>query len=124
MPPTRGPRHALGVTASKSRAAATRTHGKRAATLDTAAKAVEAAHAAPPPEQTYPRALLKEAEGRPSIRMDDPRYDALWQRTRETMGMHPIHTDGVHRIEHILRVFDLNPRYVDCAYAAMARAWA
>lgn len=123
MPPTRGPRHALGVTTSKSHAAAARSQGKRAAKLDAAAKAVEAAHAVPP-EQTYPPALLKEAEGRPSIRIDDPRYDQIWRRTREVMNIHPIHAEGLNRIEQILRVFDLNPKYVCFTYAATGRAWA
>ena len=60
---TSGAGNALGLTSTKSRAASVRASGKR--------------------EQ------LKKAEGLPSIHIDDPRFDGIWQRTRKTMGMQP-----------------------------------
>ena len=119
MPALRGaPR--LGFTASKSREAAVRTSGKRAAKLEAAAKAVAQADES---HGTYPPELLQQAKGRPSIDINDPRYDALWARTRETMGIYPIHTEGMHRIELILRVFDLNPTYGPCMGLTRLERW-
>ena len=119
MPALRGaPR--LGFTAYKSREAAVRTSGKRAAKLEAAAKAVAQADES---HGTYPPELLQQAKGRPSIDINDPRYDALWARTRETMGIYPIHTEGMHRIELILRVFDLNPTYGPCMGLTRLERW-
>lgn len=110
----------LGFTASKSREAAVRTSGKRAAKLEAAAKAVAQADES---RETYAPELLQQAEGRPSVDVNDPRYDALWAHTRKVMGVYPIHTEGMHRIELILRVFDLNPTYGPCMGLTRLERW-
>lgn len=90
---TSGAGNALGLTSTKSRAASVRASGKRAAKLSAAAQAVEAVHAAEHAAESaqpkYTREQLKKAEGLPSIHIDDPRFDGIWQRTRKTMGMQP-----------------------------------
>lgn len=124
---TSGAGNALGLTSTKSRAASVRASGKRAAKLSAAAQAVEAVHvaehAAESAQPKYTREQLKKAEGLPSIHIDDPRFDGIWQRTRKTMGMQPIHSEGLSRIEHILRVFDLDPAFGPCMGLTRLERW-
>ncbi|KAL4403006.1 hypothetical protein ACI68E_000786 [Malassezia pachydermatis] len=123
MPTSRSkPGQALGLTSAKARSSIARASGKRAAKIDQAAKAVQAAVEVPPktaepPARTYPPALLKQAEGRPTLDTESAKYDALWEHAKKTMGMEPstffptdpVHAASTNRIEHILRVFDMDP---------------
>lgn len=88
---------------------------------------------------TYTKEQLEEAEGRQSLEPSNSRYNALWKETQEKMGMPKhqpseylmqtmhilsflcfggklthhlcpsVHSSGMNRIQHILRVFDLDP---------------
>ncbi|KOS15600.1 dna polymerase delta subunit 4 [Malassezia pachydermatis] len=129
MPTSRSkPGQALGLTSAKARSSIARASGKRAAKIDQAAKAVQAAVEVPPktaepPARTYPPALLKQAEGRPTLDTESAKYDALWEHAKKTMGMEPIHAASTNRIEHILRVFDMDPTYGPCMGMTRLERW-
>ncbi|PWN31286.1 uncharacterized protein FA14DRAFT_128414 [Meira miltonrushii] len=75
---------------------------------------------------TYTKEQLEEAEGRQSLEPNDSRYNALWKETQEKMGMpkhKPIHSDNMNRIQHILRVFDLDPSYGPCLGMTRLERW-
>jgi hypothetical protein len=87
MTTSRASSHPLGFTASKSSFSAARATGKRAAKLERGPEAFEPD--ADAPKRTYTPEELQRAEGRPALALDDPRYDALWERTKAVMGASP-----------------------------------
>ncbi|EPQ26245.1 uncharacterized protein PFL1_06180 [Pseudozyma flocculosa PF-1] len=75
-------------------------------------------------EKEYERSLLKEAEGRDELDVDDARWDGIWNRTRSAMGrVRPVHAEGQNRIQHILRLFDLDPTYGPCIGLTRLERW-
>ncbi|WFD22312.1 hypothetical protein MEQU1_000980 [Malassezia equina] len=111
----------LGLTNSK--AGLKKAGGKRGQKIDRAVQAVAATHEPPAPVRTYSDAELKQAAGRPALDVHSAKYDALWEEACRTMGGKPIHADGTNRIEHILRVFDLNPAYGPCMGMTRLERW-
>ncbi|PWN52455.1 hypothetical protein IE53DRAFT_385101 [Violaceomyces palustris] len=77
-------------------------------------------------ERKHTREKILEAEGRPELDVGDPRLDALWGDTMMVMGMpscKPIHSEGKDRIQHMLRVFDLDPTYGPCIGMTRLERW-
>lgn len=93
MPATKGRSgNALGLTGKKARSStAVHGKGKPALKVEHDAKPALAAKRAEPTEPTrsYPKALLAEAEGRPHLDIESPKYDALWADAQERMGHKP-----------------------------------
>lgn len=80
----------LGLTSGKSRGAAARAGGKASASKFEPASAPKAPEpVSEPPERTYPKELLREAEGRPHLNVNDRRYDRLWKETQKQMEYPP-----------------------------------
>ncbi|SHO76829.1 Uncharacterized protein MSYG_1168 [Malassezia sympodialis ATCC 42132] len=111
----------LGLTSSK--AGLKKAGGKRGQKIDQAVRAIAATHEPSAPPRTYTDAELKLADGRPALDVDDAKYDALWADACRTMGGEPIHAEGTSRVEHILRVFDLNPAYGPCMGLTRLERW-
>ncbi|UZJ54079.1 hypothetical protein CBS101457_003399 [Exobasidium rhododendri] len=84
---------------------------------------------APPPttqEVVYTKEQLAKTEGKEDLNPDDSRYNALWDDVKRKMGMPknaPIHSEHMNRIEHILRVFDLDPAYGPCLGMSRLERW-
>jgi len=80
----------LGLTSGKARGAAARAGGKAGTVKSEPAAAPKAPEpVGEPPERTYPKELLREAEGRPHLNVNDRRYDRLWKETQKQMEYPP-----------------------------------
>ncbi|PKI83349.1 hypothetical protein MVES1_002506 [Malassezia vespertilionis] len=121
--------HALGLTNSKphSSNSARRTGKKAVQQAQITEKAAQAERrrqqAEKRVERVYPAALLQCAEGRPTLDCDSAFYDNLWNETKKVMAHEPIHAEHLNRIEQMLRVFDLNPKYGPCSGLTRLERW-
>lgn len=76
-----------------------------------------------------PKAATKDDEAdskRENLDVDDPRWDAVWRKTKKTMNVPPskaIHIDHEDRVQQILRVFDLDPNYGPCMGMSRLERW-
>lgn len=64
--------------------------------------------------------------GREDLDVDDPRWDAIWRKTKKTMNVPPsksVHIDHENRIQQILRVFDLDPNFGPCMGMSRLERW-
>lgn len=63
---------------------------------------------------------------RAPLDVDDPRWDALWRKTKKTINVPPsksVHIDHEDRVHQILRVFDLDPNYGPCMGMSRLERW-
>lgn len=80
--------NALGLTSQKARSSSA-ARGKPKGVSDSVNKDVKVASKkvnAESEERTYPKELLKLAEGRPELDVNSPKYNRLWEETRKQMG--------------------------------------
>lgn len=100
-----------GTKAAQQALAASNAKGKAksSATLSRSSSATDLKQQDKP---TYTKEQLAESEGKDDLDPNDPAFDGLWDDVMKKMGMpklKPIHSEGMNRIDHILRVFDLDP---------------
>ncbi|KAK0545116.1 hypothetical protein OC846_005793 [Tilletia horrida] len=56
------------------------------------------------------------------LSVDDSRYDGYWKIARRKMGQ-PVHAQGLNRIHHMLRVFDMDPTFGPCMGLTRLERW-
>ncbi|KAK0523460.1 hypothetical protein OC834_005894 [Tilletia horrida] len=52
----------------------------------------------------------------------DARFDGYWRIAQRKMGK-PVHAEGLNRIHHMLRVFDMDPTYGPCMGLTRLERW-
>lgn len=86
--PKRKTGNALGLTGGKARSsyALRGKPTKPSIQVDHDDKVAHKALVPPAEERTYPKALLKLAEGCPDLDVNSPKYDKLWEETKNIIG--------------------------------------
>jgi len=78
------------------------------------------------PAQTADDATIKPKRkvlNAPELEVNGTDLDKVWKKTREAMGKRPIHAEQQNRVDHILRVFDLNPEFGPCVGMSRLERW-
>ncbi|TCD69067.1 hypothetical protein EIP91_008965 [Steccherinum ochraceum] len=61
---------------------------------------------------------------RPKLKVHDKKYSEQYVKIRRQMGnLEPIHADGLNKIHHILRMFDLSYEYGPCIGVTRLERW-
>ncbi|KAE8217550.1 hypothetical protein CF319_g3100 [Tilletia indica] len=68
------------------------------------------------------RAALDRFKELDPLKIDDRRFDGYWRIAKKKMG-NPVHDEGLNRIHHMLRVFDMDPTYGPCIGLTRLERW-
>ncbi|CAD6907396.1 unnamed protein product [Tilletia controversa] len=68
------------------------------------------------------RAALAQFKDADPLRVEDRRFDGYWRVASKKMG-NPVHAQGLNRIHHMLRVFDMDPTFGPCMGLTRLERW-
>ncbi|KAL9935680.1 hypothetical protein V8E36_005257 [Tilletia maclaganii] len=104
---------------AKGKAVATSSSKAKASSPDKVGSVATAEDAA---NDAARRSALAQFPDADSLKVDDPRLDGYWRIVKKKMGK-PVHADGLNRIHHMLRVFDMDPTYGPCMGLTRLERW-